>query len=208
MRSIARQRTGDWVGAVCDWARGLVETPNDALSFVARAERRLDQPEAALADIEAALRIDAISAEALQLKAHVLSERMNKPSEAMAVLDRTIEVYPDSAINRVGRGVVLARQGKRPDAVRDAEDALIRDTKAPIMYMAACIYALTTRQERTDRFRALELLSNALQRGFGLDIVDTDTDLDPIRGLPEFKKIVAAAKELAISRRTEPTNTR
>jgi tetratricopeptide (TPR) repeat protein len=207
-RSIARRHTGDWVGAASDWARGLDEMPNDALSFVARAENRLDHPEAALADIEAALRIDAISADALQLKAHVLSECLNKPNEAMAVLDRTVEAYPDSAITRVGRGVVLARQGKRAEAIRDGEEALIRDTKAPVMYQAACIFALTARQEPADRFRALELLSSALRRGYGLDIVDTDSDLDPLRKLPELEKIVAAAKELALSRQTESTSAR
>ena len=204
LRSYARQQTGDWLGAATDWARGLREEPNDALSFVARAENRLDHPEAALADVESALRIDSISADGLQLKAHILSERMHKPEEALAVINRSVEVYPDSATARAGRGVVLARQGKRAEALRDAEESLVRDSKAPNLYMIACIYALTSRQEQSDRPQALENLSSALRRGYGLDIVDSDTDLDPIRNLPEFKRIVAAAKELAISRRTEP----
>jgi tetratricopeptide (TPR) repeat protein len=186
----------------------LREQPNDEPSFVARAEIRIDHPQAALADVEAALKINSISADALQLKAHILSERMHKPAESLAVLDRTVEVYPDSASARAGRGVVLARQRKRAEALHDAEESLIRDTKAPNMYMVACIYALTSRQEATDRLQALELLSSALRRGYGLDIVDEDTDLDPIRNLPEFKRIVGAAKELAINRRAESVTTR
>jgi eukaryotic-like serine/threonine-protein kinase len=208
LRSFAREQTGDWLGSATDWARGLNEQPNDELSFVARAENRLDHPEAALADVESALRMNSISADGLQLKAHILSERLHKPEESLAVLDRIVELYPDSATARAGRGVVLARQGKRTAAVRDAEESLSRDTKAPIMYMVACIYALTSQEDSGDRLQAFELLSSALRRGYGLDIVDEDKDLDPIRKLPEFTRIVDAAKELAVSRRMEPTASR
>ena len=39
---------------------------------------------------------------------------------------------------------------------------------------------------RPTRPKAFELLWAALRTGFGLDIVDTDTDLDPIRKRPDF----------------------
>jgi tetratricopeptide (TPR) repeat protein len=203
LRSFARRQSGDWLGSLTDWAMGLKEPPNDDLSFVARAENRLNDPPAALADVESALRLNPLSPDALQLKAHILSERMHKADESLAVLDKTIELYPDSAIARAGRGVVLARQGKRTEAIRDAEESLRRDSKAPNLYMIACIYALTSRTDPGDRLPALEYLSSALRRGYGLDIVDEDSDLDPIRGLSEFKRIVGAAKELATIRRAE-----
>ncbi len=208
MRSIARGQIGDWVGSTTDWARGLREEPNDALSFVARAENRLNHPEAALADVDSALRIDPCSADGLEQKAHILSECLHRDSESILVLDRFVELYPDSATARIGRGVVLARQDKRTAAIRDAEDSLLLDSKAPVQYMAACVYALTSQKEPADRVLALTHLSSAIRRGYGLDVVDTDADLDPLRQLPEFEKIVAAAKELGLSRRTEPTNAR
>jgi eukaryotic-like serine/threonine-protein kinase len=73
---------------------------------------------------------------------------------------------------------------------------LRRDSKAPNLYQVAGIFALTSRQETADRLRAFELLWHALKSGFGLDLVDIDGDLDPIRKEPEFQRIVADAKNL------------
>ena len=64
------------------------------------------------------------------------------------------------------------------------------------MYQAACIYALTSKQDPEDRPQVYRLLWPALRQGFGLDIIDSDSDLDPVRNLPEFRRLVAAAKEL------------
>ncbi len=72
--------------------------------------------------------------------------------------------------------------------------------KPPNLYQVAGIYALTSKHEPEDCLRALELLSRALRSGFGLDLVDGDRDLDPIRNLPEFKRIVDFARELAAAR--------
>ena len=61
----------------------------------------------------------------------------------------------------------------------------------------ACIYALTSAtgkghpEDKTEAFRLLWL---SLKTGFGLDIVDTDTDLDPLRKDPEFKRVVDGAR--------------
>ena len=99
---------------------------------------------------------------------------------------------------RAGRGVLLARRGKRDEALRDAKDALLRDTRAPNQYQVACIYALTSvvgKGYPEDRTEAFRLLWSALKTGFGLDIIDIDTDLDPIRNDPEFSRVVKAARE-------------
>ena len=73
---------------------------------------------------------------------------------------------------------------------------LLRDTRAPNLYQVAGIYALNSRQKPEDRLQALHLLSQALRQGFGLDLVDQDTDLDPIRNDPEFRRVVKAARDL------------
>src|SRR4029077_10667385 len=101
---------------------------------------------------------------------------------------------------RAGRGVSLARLGQREKALADAEDALLIDTRPPNLYQVACVYALTSRQNPQDRLRAFELLSYGLKGGFGLDIVDSDSDLDPIRQTPEFGRLVAAARQLQPAR--------
>jgi serine/threonine protein kinase/Tfp pilus assembly protein PilF len=165
-----------------DWnIRGLVRLPAD--------------PRAALADFEQALAIDPRYYPALQNKAHVLSERLDQPREALAALDRVIELYPGYTQGRIGRAVLLARQGKRAEAHADVRDSLARDHNAMTLYQAANVYALTSRQEPKDRERVIPLLAVALWGGFGLDEVDHDADFEAVRQLLELSKLVEIVRE-------------
>ena len=116
-------------------------------------------------------------------------------------LDRALDLYPDYVPARSGRGVLLARLGKRDAALSDAREALRRDTKTPTLYQAAGIYALTSQQAPDDRREALRLLAAALRQGFGFDLLAIDHDLDPIRDDPEFRDLVAAAQALTAGAR-------
>ena len=195
IRARLRDAAGDKAGAVADRAEGLKRTPADDLSWVARAEARLAKdPEGALADVTEALRLNPVSMFGLQLRAHILAERIGRPDEAIRTLDKAVELYPEYAPAVAGRGVLLARAGRRAEAIRDAEEALLRDSRAPNLYQVGCIYALTTRIEPADKLKAFQLLWAGLRTGFGLDIVDTDPDLNPLRAEPEFRRLVAAAK--------------
>jgi tetratricopeptide (TPR) repeat protein len=195
-RATARHYDKDLEGEKADREAGLKITPADELSWVARAENRLDDPKAALADVDEALKLNPWSVYALQLKAHILAERLNRADDAIAVLDRAVELHPDSAAFRAGRGVLLARAGRRDAALRDAKDALLRDTHAPNVYQVGCIYALTTKQNPDDRREALRLLWAGLKTGFALDIVDTDADLDALRRDFDFRNMVRDARAL------------
>jgi hypothetical protein len=97
---------------------------------------------------------------------------------------------------RGGRGVLLARLGKTARAIEDAQEALLLDPRPSTLYQVACIFALTSKQRPDDRLKAFNLLSSALRSGFGLEWVDQDHDLDPIRGEPEFQRVVTAARTL------------
>ncbi len=197
LRASVRDALGDGVAATADRAEGLARTPADELSWVSRAEVRMAaDPTAALADVEQALRLNPLSAPGLQLKAHLLSERLNRADDAERVLDQVVTAYPDSATFRAGRGVLLARRGKWPAARQDARDALLRDGKPPTLYQVGCILALTSPDRREDRAEAVRLVWQALKAGYGLEYVDTDTDLTPLRGDAEFERVVKAAKAL------------
>ena len=111
-------------------------------------------------------------------------------------MNEAVRFFPDSVLTRGGRGVLLARQGKRKEALEDAEEALLLDSGPPTLYQVACIYALTSKQNPADQVKALNLLSQAVRTGFALGCIDQDTDLDPLRKLPEFGKAVAAARAL------------
>jgi serine/threonine protein kinase len=158
--------------------------------------RLAGEPEAALDDFAQALRVNPRSAAALQHQAYVLAERLHRPEEALQALDRAVELLPESGEVRGGRGVLLARLGRRDDAHRDARDALARDPGPARRYQAASVYALTARARPEDRAEALHLLAGALRDGYGHDRLAADGDLDALRDQPEFRRLAAAAAAL------------
>ncbi|QEL20128.1 protein kinase domain-containing protein [Limnoglobus roseus] len=197
LRADVRARRGNQTGADQDRATGLALKPTDELSWIGRAELRAQEnPTEALADVEQALTLNPFSLDGLQMKAHLLAEHLKRPTEALAVLDRAVQFYPESAPARAGRGVLLARLGKRDAALRDARDALLADLHAPNQYQVGCIYALTSKTHPGDRDEAFRLLWAGLKLGFGRDIYQTDSDLDPIRNDPAFARMIERVAEL------------
>ena len=202
LRADLRDRRKNPAGAEADREFGLQLTPKDELSWVSRAEIRSDKnPLGALADVEAALKLNPFSAQALQMKAHILGEQLHRDADALAVLDRGIRLHPEYPPLLAGRGVLLARQGKRIEAHQDAKAAYRLDTRPPNAYQIACIYALTSRTHPEDKAQAYRLLWSAVKTGFGLEFLATDSDLDPIRKENEFLQLVKDANIIQKARK-------
>ena len=197
-RADVRRLAGDKAGAEADSARGLRELPNNEESWVARGFFKIaTDPKMALADFDEALKINPRYFDALQNKAALLVDKFHQDAQALEVMNEAVRLYPDSVLTRGGRGVLLARIGKKDEALLDAQEALLLDSGAPTLYQVACIYSLLSAKEAIYQVKALSLLSEALRTGFALEWIDTDTDLDPIRKLPEYVKAVTAARALA-----------
>jgi serine/threonine protein kinase/Flp pilus assembly protein TadD len=197
IRSLLRTRLGDKEGARQDRQKGLELQPADELSWVVRGlAKTQSNPKASLSDLDQALHINPYSLDGLQNKASVLSEQLGRTEEAIKVLNTAIELYPDFIPARAGRGVLLARLGKRKEAHRDAEECLIRDVQPATLYQVAGIYALTYKQHPEDLPQALLFLSCALAKGYGQNLLAIDPDLDPIRKHPDFIRLVAQTRSL------------
>jgi Flp pilus assembly protein TadD len=197
IRATARDRLGDAAGAARDRQEGLRRRPADEQSWLARGAARVaGDPEGALADFEAALVLNPRSLDGLRNKAHVLSERLGRTGEAVAVLDRLVRLYPDFVRGRGDRGVLLARLGRRREALVDARGCLERSDQPLTHYQVAGIYALTSRRDAGDRREALRHLSVALRQGVGADLLNTDHDLDPLRDDPEFRRLAGGLPRL------------
>jgi hypothetical protein len=118
--------------------------------------------------------------------------------------------HPDNVVIRVGRALLLARQGQvalardEARACLDSPVARDRDRRPPILYQAANVYALTSPLVPGDDARALGLLAQALQGGFGLDVVEKDPDFAPLRKNPAFGHAVVSARYLAALGRRAP----
>jgi serine/threonine protein kinase/tetratricopeptide (TPR) repeat protein len=176
---------------------GLTARPGDPASWVARGLARVGtDPRGALADFRAAEKLAPRYLPALQNQASVLSDLMGRDAEAVTVLDRALRAHPEADMARAGRAVLLARLKRRDEALADARRCLKGKPHPSIIYQVAGAYALASRQVSSDRKEAVRLLREALAAGYGLQFIDQDPDLAPVRDHPDFRTVVAAARAL------------
>jgi serine/threonine protein kinase/tetratricopeptide (TPR) repeat protein len=195
IRSMLRAKMGDHDGAREDEQLGSQLDPLDEMSCVVRGLVRVESdPKAALVDFNRALRFNPRSLSALRNKASLLAERLGQADEALTILDRAIEFYPWFVPARTDRGLLLARLQRRPEALRDAEECLRQDHGPETLYQVAGIYAVTSTQAAQDRDEALFLLSAALQKGYGRELMGTDKNLEAIRWDPDFRRLMNETK--------------
>jgi hypothetical protein len=117
-------------------------------------------------------------------------------------MDQLLEMYPSHLEARAGRGVYLARIGESKRARQDATDTLREEHTAFRLYQIAGLFAQLSKHESDGRARAdaLRYLTEGFRAGFqDLKMLDTDSDLDPIRKDPEFQRLVAHVRGLQAS---------
>ena len=196
MRAQIKHLSGDKDGAKKDLAEAMKLNAEDDVGLVARGIARLSTDLAgAVSDFDAALAINPRSIPAQQNKAHTQG-KMGKTRDAIRTLDALLDQFPDYVPARSGRGVLHARLGNATEAIADATDVLKREPSPVNAYQAACVYALLDKVQPGARAEAIRLLTAALRRGFGHEHVESDKDLDPIRGTPEFKRVVESVQAL------------
>ena len=204
MRAAVYQLSDKPEAAKRELDEALKGEPTDEFTWLARANARVNTaPLEALKDLDAALAINPRWIVALQNKAFVLG-RTGQHEEALRVLDRMLELYPDYVPARADRGVMSARLKQWEAARADAEDALKRDQTARNLFQVGAIYALLTQQDPAHKAEAIRLLSAALRGGFGFDYIETDKDLDPIRGTPEFGRVLEGARAITRASAARP----
>jgi serine/threonine protein kinase/Tfp pilus assembly protein PilF len=195
-RADCKRALGDLAGASADVREGLQRRPNDVASWVARGRERVNQGdlEGGMSDFNEALAIDPDSYAALTNKAYVYAEKQGKTEDAIAALDQVLARNNRHPFMLASRGILRARLGQDDAAKADARHALEIDPNAEIFYKVACIYALTSRQTRSDRDEAIKHLVVSRKRGYGANLIVDDRDLDPIRDDREFQRLVDEAK--------------
>jgi len=201
VRARLRELDGDPIQAQRDRDEAFRQEPMGEACYLARGFARMpSDPRSALQDFDEALHCQPRSLAALQTEAHIWADRLQEPRKALQVLQELVKHYPVHAPAWSGRGIVRARLGDADGARHDAGQALSCGRQPAILYQVAGIYALTSEQRPEDRKEALRLLDDALRQGFGLASLDRDHDLDPIRDLPEFRRIIEEARTRQSSR--------
>ncbi|HKB05301.1 MAG TPA: serine/threonine-protein kinase [Gemmataceae bacterium] len=203
IRSRVRQSLGDKAGAEADAAAGRKLTPTDDVSWVSRGVWSLDRDaKGALADYEEALRLNPRSRDALQNKAVVLADYLQRPGDAVKAMDQLLELYPSYTEARAGRAVYLARIGEAKRAKEDAAIVLREEPTAYRLYQMSSMYAQLSKTDPTGSARqeSLRLLAQSFRTGFAnFDMVAKDEDMAPLRDDPAFREIVAHAKKLQLA---------
>jgi tetratricopeptide (TPR) repeat protein len=113
--------------------------------------------------------------------------RSREYDTAIKEFSAAIEQYPKYVMAYNDRAATFIRQKKFDEAKNDLDKALTIDPHNPATYYnTAALYAIQKQSSP-----ALEYLDKALVLGFkDYDLLRTDPDLNNIRKLPEFRKIL------------------
>jgi serine/threonine protein kinase/Tfp pilus assembly protein PilF len=197
-RAQVRDRRGDRAGADADRKAATAAPLRTEEDFVASGWARLDHdPTAAAADFRKALELNPRSLPARQNLAHVLAEKLKEPRKALAELDKLVGLYPEHAPAVAGRALVLARLGEFAAARQEIERARLLSDDAEILYQAASVYSLASKDAPEDLPKAVALLRDSLKKGHAnLRGLEKDPDFDPLRANGEFQEIRRAADAL------------
>ena len=189
---------GDAAAAERDFAAAAKIEPRDEADYLARGSSKLAKdPTGALADFAKAAELNPRYLAAWQNQAHVLSERLDQPEQALDRLDKAVELHAGYAPAVAGRAVVQARLGQRDEARKGADAALALSDDPVVRYQAACVYSLTSKAAPDDANTALGHLRAALRDGYAnFANIAADPDLADLRSTAEFDAVVAAAKKL------------
>ena len=190
-RSRAYRKLGMSEQADQDFDAAL-ETDNlTASSLHSRGLARMDtDPEKAVEDLRQAHLLDPDQVSILTRMARTLSTRLDRPAEAIEILDRAIRIDPNYETAIIDRAVLRAQLGRYDAATQDLKRALRPPNFHRTLYQAACVRALLPDEE--DHERALMYLSQAIRAGYDPDDLAADPDLLPIRETDGFRAILEA----------------
>lgn len=198
VRAALHQSAGNVDEAEKDRQLGISLTPEDARSWIARALQKLpDHPQDALADIEAAAKLEPDSHDAYRNRAMVLSEHLHRSEDAIEVLNAALSKYPEDPYLWSGRAVLYARGKNSANALSDIQSALQRSDDPMVMYQAACVFALLSTEDSQHRTEAIRCLQNACEAQSEIArVAFRDPDMQSLKDDLQFKRILAAAEIL------------
>lgn len=208
---LARSRLYRLIGEVSaaerDLTKALKTDPIDERGWITRGvaqlpkqtETDIEKYRQALLDFNKALELNPKSMMALQFIARVYC-MTNQNEAAIQMLTEQLKHYPSSVDAWSVRATLYARIGDRRRAHADAERAeRLCDGSPKIIYQLAGVYAMTSKTRSEDKVQALRHLAYALRKGFGMDLLADDRELDPIRSDAEFSRVVEEAKRFLVN---------
>jgi Flp pilus assembly protein TadD len=116
---------------------------------------------------------------------------MQRHFEALMPLERAARLAPEDVRVRVALGWCYKRTGRLDLAIAAIEKALnIEPGQAMLRYNLACYLSLAGRKRQALRYLSQALAMDPVYR----EMVDDESDFDPLRSDPEFRAICAGVK--------------
>lgn len=197
IRARLHQLLGETEAVREDMKRAMTSEPKTVEDWISRALAQLPRfPDRALRDLRAAEALAPNSADVLQNLAYVHSEHLKDMPAAVAALDRILDADANNEMARGGRCVLLARLGKDAEAFQDIESLSQLGERAmpATLFQMGCAHALLSPRHSESQATAIKYIAKALKRNYGAELLDTDSDLAPIRELPDFAALKTASK--------------
>ncbi len=169
----------------------------EACYFYARTCRQQGNFEKAASLFEKAseIRPEDYQAPLLAVSVYRSLNLINKVKEtahrSLVLTEKHLQLNPDDTRALCLGGAAAAELGKIDKAIKWCKRAIAIDPNDPVLlFNAACIYSLSGKVDQ-----ALDCLEGAIDFGYASkEWIETDSDLNPIRNKPRFKKIIAKLK--------------
>lgn len=114
---------------------------------------------------------------------------LERHAEALAAFDRAFVIKPDDVDLLMSMAWCYKRTNQLPRAITSMEQAYRISPKEPvILYNLSCYWSLAG-----NKAQSLSWLGRALRMDRSLrNLIDEETDFDPLRNDPDFRMIVSA----------------
>jgi len=130
--------------------------------------------------------------------AMLLARQSRQSEEALTLFSLALQVDPSFVSAREGRANVLAHRGDWIGASQEIDLCVKLQATGPTLYQAACVYALMAGKapekiRASLANRALDLLREAFDRGYGQALAADDPDLASLRKDERFRQLLNQA---------------
>jgi serine/threonine protein kinase len=199
VRARIRAARGEAAGAAADRREAALHAPQDDHDWAALAvASEPTDPQRALDTVEEGLRAHPQSLLLCRNRAHLLGDVLDRPHDALAAIERLLELRPDDVPAQLSQAVLWARMGKFSPALAVAQRLGGRRLRPLERLQLACIHAQCSRGSASEADVALRQVQAALAAEPCLvRLARRDPDLQTLQGLPAFEQLAAAAEALA-----------
>ncbi len=168
-----------------------VRSRRDRLLAAAEGYTMLGMYQHALASLDEIEGPDRVGFAASFLRGDVL-RHMERHEEALVELHRAFEEKPDDVSLLMAMAWCYKRTNQLPRAITSMEQAYkISPKEAVILYNLSCYWSLAG-----NKTQSLSWLGRALRMDASFrDLIDDESDFDPLRHDPDFAMIVSAVKK-------------